>query len=520
MSSPPDNPPQHPNSAEGSSYGTILKSSAMIGGSTALNLLVSMARAKAGAIFLGPEGVGLVGLFYKLLSMLTVISGLGINSSGVRQVAVAVGSGDTVKIARTVRVMRRICWVTGLGGWLVAAIFAWPLSQWIFGNHERTLDIALIGSVLLFGAISGGQMALVQGMRRISDLAKFNVMSSVLATATAILCYSLLGRSGIVLAIVLGGLLTLANSWWFARRITIPKAHEISFVETLIEAKALIGLGVAFMWSGLLQTSAILIKSAMVVRLLGLTANGYYNAAWSMSGMFSTMILGSMAADYYPRLTSVADNHIEMRRMVNEQTEIGILVCLPFLMGIIIYASLAITFFYSSEFLEAARLLQWFSLGVFCRVIAWPMGYIMLAKGRSDLFALTETFSNLFHLALSIFLLFRLGLVGIPIAFLVSYIVYNIAMLLLSNILIGYRWSLSVISLMLVSVLCILCGFLSGLVLPGAYFYIVGTIVTVFAILYSLRGLAFRLTINHRLVRLASEIPLLRWVFPNGGCKR
>ena len=42
------------------SYGQILKSSALIGGSTAFNMLFSIVRTKAMAVLLGPTGVGLL----------------------------------------------------------------------------------------------------------------------------------------------------------------------------------------------------------------------------------------------------------------------------------------------------------------------------------------------------------------------------------------------------------------------------------------------------------------------------
>ena len=51
----------------------------------------------------GPAGFGLFGLYGSIAVLTQSIAGMGINSSGVRQIAEAVGSGDKARIARNRR---------------------------------------------------------------------------------------------------------------------------------------------------------------------------------------------------------------------------------------------------------------------------------------------------------------------------------------------------------------------------------------------------------------------------------
>jgi PST family polysaccharide transporter len=41
-----------------------------------------------------------------------------------------------------------------------------------------------------------------------------------------------------------------------------------------------------------------------------------------------------------------------------------------------------IKLFYTSEFLPAVTMLQWFVLGCLGRVIGWPLGFVVLALGK------------------------------------------------------------------------------------------------------------------------------------------
>jgi antigen flippase len=98
------------------SYGQILKSSALIGGASVVNIAIGIVRTKVMAVLLGPAGFGLFGLYGSIANLTQSIAGMGINSSGVRQIAEAVGSDNTERIAQTTTVLGRISIFLGVMG--------------------------------------------------------------------------------------------------------------------------------------------------------------------------------------------------------------------------------------------------------------------------------------------------------------------------------------------------------------------------------------------------------------------
>src|SRR5690606_5886043 len=77
-----------------SSYFQILRSTVLIGGSSAFAIVFAIIRNKAAAVLVGPEGFGLMSLYSALLELSQGIASLGLQSSGVRQIAEAAGAGD------------------------------------------------------------------------------------------------------------------------------------------------------------------------------------------------------------------------------------------------------------------------------------------------------------------------------------------------------------------------------------------------------------------------------------------
>jgi enterobacterial common antigen flippase len=173
-----------------SSYAQILKASSIMGGAAGINLLLGMVRVKFAAVLIGASGVGLNASFGAVQGLIGTLAGLGIQSSGVRDIAAAVGKGDEQAIGRAVLTLRRICWLTGLVGMAAMMLLSPLLSQLTFSSDQYTYDIAALGIIILFGNLSGGQMALIQGMRRIGDMARANIFGAVFGTFAAIGFYA------------------------------------------------------------------------------------------------------------------------------------------------------------------------------------------------------------------------------------------------------------------------------------------------------------------------------------------
>lgn len=483
-----------------------------MGGVAGFALILGMVRTKFSAILIGAGGVGLFSNFTAIQGVMSAITGLGIQSSAVRDIAEAVAMNNENGIGRIVLSLRRICRITGCFGMVCMVLLSPLISQWTFGSVEYRWDIAALGVAILLANIQGGQIALIQGMRRMGDLAKVQILGALVGTFATIGLYFFLGIRGIIPAIVFMSSIQLLISWQVAKKIKIKRV-KMSWIDSFLEGGGMVRLGVVMMWAGLMGSLATYVTNAMITEQINLQAVGIYSAAMSLSGIVVNFILNAMTADYYPRLSAVSSSHILINKTVNEQTEIGLLLAAPGLMATIVLAPFAIEVFYSKEFTASAYLLQWMALGCLGRVISWPLAFIMLALNNRKLFFFTETGGQLLNICLIYFGLQFFGLTGLAIGFTILNAAYVAITFLVARCLTDFHWSNASKKILIrVSVLVILI-FCGENFLPSVWGTALGVLLTFIGAIFSMWSLKKHLGNSHPIVNRLLKNPSIKYLF-------
>ena len=475
-----------------SSFREILKSSVLIGGSSIISVLLATVRTKVMAVLIGTEGMGLFGAYASVTTMVSTLAGLGISSSGVRQIAEVSGSGDPQGIARTAGVLRRTSFALGFVGMVALLVLCKPISLATFGETSHAAGLAVLSVTILFSAVAGGQTALLQGLRRVRDVAALNVWSAVLGTACSIPIIFLFREKGIVPFLVVVSALSIVSSWWYVRKVRLD---PVSLPGSVVwaESRSLLRMGLAFMATGLMVSAVGYITRVMVIREMNLSVAGLYQAAVTVSSVYVGFILGGMGADYYPRLAAVAGDNNEVNRLVNEQTEATVLMAVPGLLATLTFAPWIIHLLYSTQFEPAVGILRWQLCGILGRVIVWPMLYVLHAKGRALTVIWTELAASSVHLGLNWLGIRWFGADGLGMAFLGLYLFYGLLMFAVIRRMSGFFWTADNLCLGGGALLLMAFVFLAtSSNLPLLWGMVIGSIITGVAAWYAVRRIAAR----------------------------
>src|SRR5207342_1538364 len=154
-----------------------------------------------------------------------------------------------------------------------------------FGNADHAWAVALLSLAVFFQLLAGGQGALIQGTRRIGDLARMGVIGALLGALAGIPIAWFLREEGVAPFLVCVAAMSLLVSWWFGRKVFVDPP-SMTFPEARKEAAELLKLGFAFMASGFLMFGAGYAVRMMLARQIGLEAAGLYAAAWTLRGLY------------------------------------------------------------------------------------------------------------------------------------------------------------------------------------------------------------------------------------------
>ncbi|SFF42618.1 polysaccharide transporter, PST family [Fontimonas thermophila] len=424
-----------------SSYRTILRSSSIIGGSQAVNIAVGLAKMKAVAVLLGPAGVGLAGLYVSLIQTASSIAALGLGNVGTRQIAAAQASGGAIAVGRT---RRALFWGTLALALIGAGLFALAsgtIARLVLDDASRQVEVAWLSVGVALTVAAGSQAALLNGMRRVGDLARINVASGVLGAALGVLAVWLWGAQGVVGMVLVAPAVTFLLGHVYVARLGLPAGAPSRLAELAHEIRVMIMLGFAFMLSGLVTTLGHLAVRTLVQRELGTEALGHFQAAWAIGMTYLGFVLGAMGTDYYPRLTAAIGDPVTATRLVNEQTEVALLLCAPVLLAMLGLAPWVIRMLYTAEFGPAVDILRWQLLGDILKVMSWPLGFAILVTGAGKTFVFTESVGiGVFVLGVPL-LMPLMGVEATGLAFLAMYIVYLPTVWWFGGRRIGFRWT-------------------------------------------------------------------------------
>ena len=449
---------------EKASYHRILRSTTIIGGASFINVAIGVLRTKFLAVLLGPSGVGITSLFGGLIGTAATFATLGVGTVGTRQIAEASSKDDlhALMVARRALFLGTI--FLACAGALVVFSFRTLLAVRILGNASYSGTVGWLSVGVALSVAGASQGALIQGMRRIGDIARINVLGSIFSTILGIGVIWWWGKAGLVVYVLVVPAVSFVLGHIYVSRLPKIGYGSATLQELAREWRTLIRLGLALVSSGVIQSLSMLWIRVHVAKVLGAQSLGQYQAAWTISMQYVIFVVSAMGTDYYPRLTGVIHDNKAATRLVNEQTEITLLLGAPVFIAMMATAPWVIHLFYSASFTPAIAVLRWQVLADVLKVTSWPLGFVIMAAGDGKTFFWSEVAAWIVPLGFIVALIGIVGLQITGIAYVAQYVFYLPLVYWLARRRICFRWSKSVLTLFVTAlVICISVDIMTAL---------------------------------------------------------
>lgn len=233
-------------------------------------------------------------------------------------------------------------------------------------------------------------MALIQGMREITSLAKLNILSGLISAVVGIGIIWKFEDQGLVAFVMTVPILTVLLGVYFVKKKLSSKKlrfKQISLSNFIKNFNLMARLGGALFLYALLEQITLLLIRSNIGNSLGANTLGQFQAAWTIAIMYLSIITGAMSSDFMPRIAEKSNDFISINKLINQQTEIGLLIATPVIILMIGYAPIIITLLYTNDFFESTDLMRLLLLADIIKLVSWPIGIALIGLGDGAAFS-------------------------------------------------------------------------------------------------------------------------------------
>lgn len=399
---------------------------------TAARLLAALLVVKLVASFAGPAGIGRLGQFISLMSLLAVFAGGGIGSAMVKYVAEY--RDDAARLARLLSAALWYALLASCAMGLVTWIFSERIAAWLLGDAAYAGLVRVLAIAQLGVAAVNYILAVINGFMDVRRLALVQVAGSALAMLAALVLSRWLHLYGALLSLVLGQVLWLVvglPAWWrspyFQRgmlrmRFDREMTGRLAAFSTMTLTSALVP-----------PLVNIAVRDDLAARF-GWEQVGYWQAVTRVSDAYLLFVVAAINMHYLPRLAAAKERG-SLAAALGEAWRY--LLPAVAVVAIVIYLlrDVVTRVLFSGDFAAANELYAPQLIGDVLKIASFVLAYLMLAKAMTRLFIVSElVFAGTYFLLVHA-LTIRFGLVGAMYAFAANYAVY-----LLFNLAVARRY--------------------------------------------------------------------------------
>lgn len=478
-------------------YKSAFKTTAIFGGVEIITILVSVFRNKFAAIWIGAAGLGIMSLLNSLVHLVHSFSNLGLQSSAVKEIARVKGENDNLRLSTTIKSISWWVYIGSIVGVVLTILLSRILSRMMFNSSDYTIQIILVSGVVLIQALYRQNNAILQGCRRIKDMAKANVLASALSFIAVVPILYFFRIDGIASTIIISAVISFLVTSFFVHKLKLPRV-SISTKDKIISGLPVVKLGIMMAISSMSAYLMHFITKIVITNWGDIADVGLYQAGWALNGHYLGMVFTAMSKDYFPRISQVTSDDNTLKKMLNEQAEIAVLILAPLIAGMVLLMPWCIKLLYSSEFLAIVNMASLLMIGSLIKAGSWAISYLFLAKGDGKTFMINEILSTILGLPLYLFGYRMFGLTGIGYAFIANYFLYFIIVCVVSKRKYNIYYISNFWKIFVLLIFSVIALYLSTLYLPQYVVWILAVLI----LLYSLYELDKRIDVFGMVYRI------------------
>ncbi|MFO7745074.1 MAG: O-antigen translocase [Psychroflexus sp.] len=400
---------------------TLLKVSSFNSLSVIIKMITGLGVSKLTAIYLGPQGLALIGNLRNGLELFHKFS-----SGGLANAVVKYSAENKSKPKAFSLFLSTLVWF-GLIACLITMgiifFFSEFINEFIFGSRDFVFIIRVMAFVLPLHVMNIYLISFLKGFSEFNKVIKINIASHVLNLLLFAVLIFIIDLKGALLAVVLVPsamlLFTLYHTKIHFGTLSSFSLNEFSspMLKNLSQFAFMTLISSASFPLVFLGIRNFLINS------IGEIEAGYWESTLRISNYYLLFVLSLLNLYILPKLAE-AHSKQQFRDIIFSFYKQILPIFISGLLIVYVLRDWIVRLIFSEEFIPATDLFLWQMVGDFFRVLALVMVYQFHAKKMMWHYILTDLFLALSLYFSALYFISKVGLQGVVIGHAITYIIY------------------------------------------------------------------------------------------------
>ncbi len=398
----------------------FIKTSFLSGLSTAISLLARLISTKIVAVYLGTNGMFLMGQLKDFLRLGNTIGSFGIENGIVKYVSEY--DNDKSKLSNIIGTSFKINFTSALIFSGLIIIFKNQIADFLQINFSENFYFLILIFSIISASIHTCFLSIYNGLNKIKLYVLVNIFSNIISAIILVILVLEMEIIGAFYALAINQIFSLLINVIF---FFIYKPFEIGWVFKKFVYDNLKKLS-SFSIMAVVGPTCLIISTFIVRDFIfaefGSDYAGSWEAMWRISAIYLLFLITTFKFYLIPTFSKLDDN--ELKKEVFKIWKVVIPIIIIITAGVYITKDLIINILLSEEFILINTIIFFHLLGDIIKINCWVLGNIMISKADTKSFIFFQIEWSVIFVALTYLFVGKYGFVGVSISYFITYIIH------------------------------------------------------------------------------------------------
>ena len=398
----------------------FIKTSFLSGLSTGISLLARLVSTKIIAVYLGTNGMFLLGQLKDFLRLGNTVSSFGIENGIVKYVAEFEEQKEN--LSNIIGTSFRINIISAFFVSLSILAFKNQISAFLQIDFNENFYFFLLVISVISASIHTAFLSIYNGLNRIKLFVIVNIISNIVSAIILVLFVLEMKIIGAFYALVINQILSLIINIIF---YTVYRPFLIQWIFKKYINEYFKKLS-SFSIMAIVGPVCLIISSFIVRDYIydkfGADYAGSWEAMWRISAIYLLFLITTFKFYLIPTFSKL--NDIELKKEVFKIWKIVVPIIILITTAVYFSKNIIINLLLSNEFILINSIIFFHLIGDIIKINCWVLGNIMISKAKTKSFVFFQIEWSLVFVTLTYIFIEKYGFVGVSISYFVTYIIH------------------------------------------------------------------------------------------------